>query len=47
MDEMEKIRKEIRKEVEDSIDVNEDSDIPIREKLTKDKKIRNVRNAKS
>lgn len=40
MEETEKIRKKLRKELEDSIDINEDSDIPVRERLTKDKKIK-------
>ena len=39
MDEIKKLRKKIEKEVDESIDVDEDSDYPIREKLTKEKRL--------
>ncbi|MFH1770608.1 MAG: hypothetical protein ABH828_03550 [archaeon] len=38
MDEFEKLRKKLRDEIEDSVDINEDSDLPITEKKTKKKK---------
>ena len=42
-DEIEKIKRKLRKDFDDLIDVNEDSDIPISEKRVKDKKIREIR----
>lgn len=38
MDELDKLRKELKDEIEDSVDVDEDSDLPITEKKTKQKK---------
>jgi hypothetical protein len=40
MKEKEKLRKKIEKEYEDIIDVDENSDIPISEKKTKEKHIK-------
>ena len=42
MDEIDKLRKKIRKEAEEMFEADENSDIPISEKKVKDKKIRTV-----
>jgi len=41
-DELEKIKKKIKKDFGDIIEVNPDSDIPISEKKVKDKKFRDI-----
>ena len=41
-DEIEKIKKKLKKEFDDLVDVNPDSDIPVSEKKVKDKKIREI-----
>lgn len=41
-DEIEKIKKKLRKDFEENVEINEDSDIPISEKKVKDKKIREI-----
>jgi hypothetical protein len=43
MEEIDKLRKKIKKEVEDIIEVDEDSDIPIREKQVKEKKFKEIK----
>lgn len=40
MDEIEKIKKKIKKELDETIEVDEDSDLPVHEKFTKEKKIK-------
>jgi hypothetical protein len=40
MDEIEKLKKKIKKDFEDHIEVNEDSDHPVHEKYTKEKKLK-------
>lgn len=43
MDELEKIRKRIRKESEELFEVDENSDIPIHERYVKEKNIKKIR----
>lgn len=38
MNEFDKLRKKLKDEIEDSMDVDEDSDLPITEKKTRQKK---------
>lgn len=40
MDEIKKLKKKIKKEFEEHIEINPDSDYPVHEKLTKEKKIK-------
>jgi len=40
MGELDKLRKKIKKEAEKNIEIDEDSDLPIHEKYTKEKKIK-------
>ena len=40
MDEIEKLKKKIKKEFEENIEIDEDSDLPVHEKYTKEKKIK-------
>lgn len=42
MDEIEKIKKKLRKTVQENIEVDEDSDIVVHERRTKDKKLRQL-----
>jgi len=39
MSKFDKLRKKIEDEVDELVDVNKDSDLPVREKLTKQKKV--------
>ena len=41
-DEIDKLRKKIKKDFSDNVDVDLDSDIPVSEKKVKDKKIREI-----
>lgn len=41
-DNLKKLRKKLQEEIEDSLDVNEDSDIPVSLKKVKDKKFREI-----
>lgn len=41
-DEIEKIKKRLKKDFEESVEINNDSDIPVSEKKVKDKKIREI-----
>ena len=41
-DELEKIKKKLKKEFDENIDVNPDYDIPVSEKKTKEKKIKRI-----
>lgn len=43
MDEIDKLRKKIRKDAEDLYEVDDNSDIPIHEKFVKEKKIRKIK----
>ena len=40
--EIDKIRKKLKKEFDDAVDIDEDSDIPISEREVKDKKIKQI-----
>jgi hypothetical protein len=40
MSEINKLKKRIQEEVDDLLEIDEDSDLPIHERLTKQKKIR-------
>jgi len=40
MDELEKIKKKIKKDFEETVEIDENSDLPIHEKFTKEKKIK-------
>jgi hypothetical protein len=42
LDELEKIKKRLKKDFDDLADVDEDSDIPVSERKVKDKKIREI-----
>lgn len=42
MDEIDKIRKKIKKESEDLFDIDEDSDIPVHEQFVREKKIKKI-----
>ncbi|MBU0461922.1 MAG: hypothetical protein KJ574_05030 [Nanoarchaeota archaeon] len=41
-DEFHKMRKKIKKEFETEFEVDDDSELPVHEKLTKQKKVRNI-----
>lgn len=43
MDEIDKIKKKIKKEIEESFEVDEDSDIPVHEKRVKEKNIKRIK----
>jgi hypothetical protein len=43
MDELEKIKKRLKKDFDELIEVDEDSDIPVSEKKVKDEKIREIK----
>lgn len=40
MNEFDKLRKKLKKEFDDHLEVDEDSDLPVHEKFTKEKKIK-------
>ena len=40
MDELNKLKKKIKKEFEENLEVDEDSDLPVHEKFTKEKKVK-------
>ena len=42
MEEMNKIRKKLEKEFDSAIEVNPESDIPVSERRTKDRKVRDI-----
>jgi hypothetical protein len=41
-DELEKIKKKLKKEFDENIEVNPESDIPVSERKTKEKKIKKI-----
>jgi len=43
MDEIDKIKKKIKKEIEEGFEVDEDSDIPVHERYVKEKKIKKIK----
>lgn len=43
MEEIEKLKKKLKKEFNDIAEVNEDSDFPIHEKFTKEGKIKKIK----
>lgn len=43
MDELKKIKKKLKKEFDEIFEVDEDSDLPVHEKFTKEKKIKKVK----
>jgi len=43
MDEIEKLKKKIRKEVEENLELDEESDIPVHERYVKEEQIKRIK----